>query len=397
MSQFLEAIDSAIQVLDSFTEQGEVDQAVLDLTLAMEEFRTAENPELSVLQSLVDEAYALLNSAEEGEEEGMYEVGSKASFLQMILLADEVVEDELSTQDLVDEAVLQLIEAISSFKSDVIPPQPLYVFSDVPGYGDIQNYFLNSESIWEVVREDGEVVVGMQSFSTDLGQYMLIRDSTFSDFDLQFEARVVDGVNPNDIMIVLGYQDDNHYSYIKLSELLNKTGVFTKDGTGNSFNWLLIDYKTLGVSNHAWASYRVLSTDSVITVYREDQELFMLEAQAGVQYSGSVGIGTYYMNRAYFDNIELTRLGSISGLSNKDVPGLRCYPNPVEKILTLEPLGKLRSITLFDSTGKVMMEQSFQTAPGQLSLNLDNLPEGIYFLRHIQENGSIGHERIVKN
>jgi hypothetical protein len=103
------------------------------------------------------------------------------------------------------------------------------------------------------------------------------------------------------------------------------------------------------------------------------------------------------MNRAYFDNIELTRLGSISGLSNKDVPGLRCYPNPVEKILTLEPLGKLRSITLFDSTGKVMMEQSFQTAPGQLSLNLDNLPEGIYFLRHIQENGSIGHERIVKN
>lgn len=396
-AQFLEAIDSAMSVLDAYTTQDEVDQAVLDLELAMEEFSTGVNSDLTVLQALLGDAFALLNSAEEGEDEGMYEVGSKAIFFQTILMAEGITEDVSASQDQVDEAVLELIDAMLEFKSALIPPQPLSVFSDIPWYGDIQNYFQNSESIWEIVREDEDVVVGMQSYSNDIGQYMLVRDSIFTDFDLQFEARSVQGDYPNDIMIVLGYQGDNDYSYIKLSELLNKSGVFTRAGTGSSFSWLLTDYETYGVSGHTWASCRVLSVDSVITVYRDGQELFVVEAQADLQYSGQVGVGTYYMNRAYFDNVELTRLGGLSGLANKTLTGLRCYPNPVEDILTLEVAGQLRSITLFDCTGKVVKSQSYQAAPGRIQLNLDHLPGGMYFLRYICEDGSMGHEPILKN
>lgn len=393
---FLESIDSASNVLESYTGQAEVDQAVLDLKLAMEEFEAGVNTDAEALQTLIDDAFTLLNNAEEGEEEGMYQAGLKASLLQMIQKAEGIAEDEQSTQDQVDKAVMELIEAIYAFKLAVNPEQILHVFSAIPYYGDIQNYFQNSESIWEVVKEDGNVIVGMQSFSSNIGQYMLVRDSAFKDFDLEFDARSVDGDYPSDIMIAMGYQDDNNYSFIKLSETLNKSGIFTKAGSANSFNWLLTDYETYGVSGHEWAGYRVLSIDSVITVYRDGQELFVVEPQAGIQYSGQVGMGTYYKNRAYFDNVRLTGLGSISGLANKALTGIRCYPNPVENILTLEPARQLRSISLFDCTGKVVISQSCQTS-SRLRLKLGSLPEGIYFLRYIFENGSIGHERIVKN
>ncbi len=191
----------------------------------------------------------------------------------------------------------------------------------------------------------------MSNYSTTSGQYMLINDSSFQHFEISFDARSVQSTYPSDIMIVFGYQDKDNYSYAKLSSEINQSGVFTRIGGPTKFSWLLEDYETYCVEDFEWTNYKMVALDSLITFYRNDEELFSVEPLESLRYRGKLGVGTYYRNQAYFDDLDVNRLISTVGIEDISDARFILYPNPSRDKITIEYDGDIKSLTILNLLG----------------------------------------------
>ena len=74
--------------------------------------------------------------------------------------------------------------------------------------------------------------------------------------------------------------------------------------------------------------------------------------------------------------------------------GLHVYPNPVTDKLQIESSITINEIELFSIDGKVVYQSN--PATNNISLSLNNLKTGIYFLR-VQTNSQLFTEKIVKD
>ena len=394
-AQFSLEIDSAESVADTSVVQAEVDIALVDLLEAVATFEKMVVVDLSVLGDLVNESNTLHDEAVEGTEEGQYEAGSKAVFKIQIEEAEGVLADTTVSQQEVYDAVEELASALTLFKSKIVPVEPLTEFSDIPWYGDFANYTVNNKTLWEVIEEGDDVVVGMNNYSTTSGQYMLIQDSTFKHFELSFDARSVSGSYPNDIMIVFGLQDANNYSYVKLSSEINESGAFNRIDGPTKFSWILDDYETYCVRDNEWTTYKMVSLDSVLTFYREDEELFTVDPQKELRYSGKLGVGTYYRNRAYFDDIQVDRLVSTVGMSEASVANFSIYPNPSNNKITIRYNQDARSIEIMNLLGQRIIKSEIHEENSTV-INISNLDYGVYLTRIINKEGKIFTSRFIK-
>jgi hypothetical protein len=394
-AQFALEIDSAENVLVSALDQTAADDAVTDLMEAIAAFQMAVNIDLSILMELIDESDTLHDNAMEGAEEGQFEPGSKAIFKTAITNAKNIAADSTSTQEDVNEAVEDLAMAMAVFKAQMVPLTPLTVFSDIPYYGDFLNYTVNTKTIWEVTEEAEDVIVGMSNYSTTSGQYMLINDSIFQHFEISFDARSIQGTYPSDIMIVFGYQDKDNYSYAKLSSEINESGVFTRIGGPTKFSWLLEDYETYCVQDFEWTHYKMVALDSLITLYRNEEELFSAEPQESLRYRGKLGVGTYYRNRAYFDDLDVTRLISTVGI--KDIPDARfaIYPNPAKDKLTIDYDGNIKGLVILNLLGHAVKHIE-NPAGNSLEINISDLEKGLYLARIVNIDGEFKTHRFIK-
>jgi hypothetical protein len=394
-AQFALEIDSAENVLVSALDQAAADDAVTDLMEAIAAFQMAVNIDLSILMELIDESDTLHDNAMEGTEEGQFEPGSKAIFKTAITNAKNIAADSTSTQEDVNEAVEDLAMAMAVFKAQMVPLTPLTVFSDIPYYGDFLNYTVNTKTIWEVTEEAEDVIVGMSNYSTTSGQYMLINDSIFQHFEISFDARSIQGTYPSDIMIVFGYQDKDNYSYAKLSSEINESGVFTRIGGPTKFSWLLEDYETYCVQDFEWTHYKMVALDSLITLYRNEEELFSAEPQESLRYRGKLGVGTYYRNRAYFDDLDVTRLISTVGI--KDIPDARfaIYPNPAKDKLTIDYDGNIKGLVILNLLGHAVKHIE-NPAGNSLEINISDLEKGLYLARIVNIDGEFKTHRFIK-
>jgi hypothetical protein len=394
-AQFALEIDSAENVLVSALDQAAADDAVTDLMEAIAAFQMAVNIDLSILMELIDESDTLHDNAMEGTEEGQFEPGSKAIFKTAITNAKNIAADSTSTQEDVNEAVEDLAMAMAVFKAQMVPLTPLTVFSDIPYYGDFLNYTVNTKTIWEVTEEAEDVIVGMSNYSTTSGQYMLINDSIFQHFEISFDARSIQGTYPSDIMIVFGYQDKDNYSYAKLSSEINESGVFTRIGGPTKFSWLLEDYETYCVQDFEWTHYKMVALDSLITLYRNEEELFSAEPQESLRYRGKLGVGTYYRNRAFFDDLDVTRLISTVGI--KDIPDARfaIYPNPAKDKLTIDYDGNIKGLVILNLLGHAVKHIE-NPAGNSLEINISDLEKGLYLARIVNIDGEFKTHRFIK-
>lgn len=388
-------IDSAENVFGTAASQAEVDDAVTGLLEAMAAFKVAVNVDLSILVELIDESDTLHANAVEGTAEGQYEAGSKAVFKTAIDEAKLVAADTTANQEEINEAVEDLAVALAGFQAKMVPFAPLTVFSDIPYYGDFLNYTVNTKTIWEVTQEGGDTIVGMSSYSTTSGQYMLINDSSFQHFEISFDARSVQGTYPNDMMIVFGYRDKDNYSYAKLSSEVNESGVFTRIGGPTKFSWLLEDYETYGVEDFEWTRYKMVSLDSLITLYRNDAVLFSVEPLESLRYSGKVGVGTYYRNQAWFDDLRVTRLASTVGM--EDVPDARLviYPNPARDYICVEYVGDIKNLMILDLLGRAVSLIEYPAANSRV-IDVSGLEKGIYLTRILGADGTFTIGRFIK-
>jgi hypothetical protein len=393
--QFALEIDSAENVLVTAVDQAEVDDAVTGLLEAIATFEAMVIIDLSILLELIDESDTLHDNAVEGTEEGQYEPGSKEVFKTAIDGAKQIAVDTTALQEEINDAVEDLAVALAVFQSKMVPITPLTVFSDIPYYGDFLNYTVNTKTLWEVTGEGGDTIVGMSNYSTTSGQYMLINDSSFQHFEISFDARSVQGTYPNDIMIVFGYRDKDNYSYAKLSSEINESGVFTRIGGPTKFSWLLEDFETYCVEDFEWTNYKMVSLDSLITLYRNDEELFSVEPQESLRYLGKVGVGTYYRNRAYFDDLTVTRLVSTVGMEDISNTRFIIYPNPSRDKITIEYDGDIKSLMILNLLGHAV-KYIEKPAAKRMLIDVSGLEKGIYLTRLVSTNGTFTTRRLIK-
>ncbi|RYD58675.1 MAG: T9SS type A sorting domain-containing protein [Sphingobacteriales bacterium] len=70
---------------------------------------------------------------------------------------------------------------------------------------------------------------------------------------------------------------------------------------------------------------------------------------------------------------------------------IQVYPNPVSNTLFIDTKRSLRSITIQDVYGKVVL---YESSPGN-SIGLDMLPKGLYLLK-METEGGVRTEKIIK-
>ena len=129
--------------------------------------------------------------------------------------------------------------------------------------------------------------------------------------------------------------------------------------------------------------------------YRNDQELFSVEPQQSLRYKGKLGVGTYYRNRAYFDDLMVTRLHSTTGMGNISGVEFSIYPNPSKDLLNVEYEGGLKSVIILNMLGQRIKQ--FENMDSQrMNINISDLEQGIYMIRLTSNDDSTGLGRFVK-
>ncbi|MCB9261889.1 MAG: T9SS type A sorting domain-containing protein [Flavobacteriales bacterium] len=92
-----------------------------------------------------------------------------------------------------------------------------------------------------------------------------------------------------------------------------------------------------------------------------------------------------YENRTIVANFELT-----VGLSEDVIQGYKIYPNPTKNIIIIETDSKTNmKIILFSAVGEELMNYDNSIGESKIELNLENLPDGLYYLRTLDENHSL--------
>lgn len=78
-------------------------------------------------------------------------------------------------------------------------------------------------------------------------------------------------------------------------------------------------------------------------------------------------------------------------VSNVDTNNLRVYPNPTKDIVNIESITSIKNIEIFNVLGK-----KINTLKNQNNINIENLPNGVYFLK-IKNEDNIVIKQIIKN
>ncbi|MFW5850694.1 MAG: glycosyl hydrolase family 8 [Bacteroidota bacterium] len=117
------AIDDAQDLVDNPTTQDAVNTMVTTLEDAVTTFENTVNPEAdkSALTTLISDANTLYSDAVVGTEPGQYPSSAMTTFDAAISDAEAVESDAVATQTEVDQAVVDLQDAIDTFEASVIP------------------------------------------------------------------------------------------------------------------------------------------------------------------------------------------------------------------------------------------------------------------------------------
>lgn len=106
--------------------------------------------------------------------------------------------------------------------------------------------------------------------------------------------------------------------------------------------------------------------------------------------------GICYEDEWFTENANETR--SANAMSNaNDAPSLSLYPNPVCNMLNIELSGSLiENVHLFDLQGRIV-GSSMSINDVLATVDVNDIPSGVYFVQVISQDGKIFHQRIIKN
>ncbi len=149
---------------------------------------------------------------------------------------------------------------------------------------------------------------------------------------------------------------------------------------------------TVDFTKDAWHSYRIeLDFTADVAKYYQDNVLIYTGGVVGGTKVGNLAItNDNYDSAAYFDGISYYA-GSLSTteVSNKKI-GISFYPNPTSDFLNIKTDSKIKSVSVFDMSGR-KVKTSFENNV----LNVKDLQTGTYIINVDTTDGKFS-ERFIK-
>jgi hypothetical protein len=105
--------------------------------------------------------------------------------------------------------------------------------------------------------------------------------------------------------------------------------------------------------------------------------------------------GNNYYRLRMTDLDNTARLSNVKLLNFSKGNSISIYPNPATDLVTISGAGEKNTISLYDATGKLLLEQR-STGSGRDKLDISRLAKGIYIIRIVADNGTVTNSRITK-
>ena len=87
-------------------------------------------------------------------------------------------------------------------------------------------------------------------------------------------------------------------------------------------------------------------------------------------------------------------VGEKLAVSDVTKSSIKAYPNPVKDIFNIEAQGKIKSIKVFDATGKQLLTKEINEAKSQIDFSRFN--SGVYVVTTLLENGTSTSTKVIK-
>lgn len=95
------------------------------------------------------------------------------------------------------------------------------------------------------------------------------------------------------------------------------------------------------------------------------------------------------------------RLSSSQNINDFSEHNIQIFPNPTNSILTitfpLQYMNDFNLIEIYNTLGELVYSQKIHSLQNQITINLSDLSEGIYFLEILQQNKLFQNKIIIKN
>lgn len=95
------------------------------------------------------------------------------------------------------------------------------------------------------------------------------------------------------------------------------------------------------------------------------------------------------------------RLSSSQNINDFSENNIQIFPNPTNSILTitfpLQYMNDFNLIKIYNTLGELVYSQKINSLQNQITINLSDLSEGIYFLEILQQNKLFQNKIIIKN
>jgi hypothetical protein len=99
--------------------------------------------------------------------------------------------------------------------------------------------------------------------------------------------------------------------------------------------------------------------------------------------------GSTDKDRLLFSNVKVTFVGDNTSVEDPSLSQIKAYPNPVRDWLTIESGVNIKQIEMVGMLGNIVYRQDVHDTRTQF--NVSDIPEGIYFLRALTDNGMVVH------
>jgi len=95
------------------------------------------------------------------------------------------------------------------------------------------------------------------------------------------------------------------------------------------------------------------------------------------------------------------RLSNSQNINDLSENNIQIFPNPTNSILTItfphQYMNDLNHIEIYNTLGELVYSQKIHSLQNQITINLSDLSEGIYFLEILQQNKLFQNKIIIKN
>jgi plastocyanin len=105
--------------------------------------------------------------------------------------------------------------------------------------------------------------------------------------------------------------------------------------------------------------------------------------------------GNDYYRLRMTDLDNTARLSNVTLLNFNKGNSISIYPNPATDLVTISGAGEKNTISLYDATGKLLLEQR-STGSGRDKLDINKFAKGIYIIRIAANTGTVTNNRITK-